>query len=997
MEQPGSEGLAKTAAQEDPRPPSTDPTGRSQLRWSMRVWPSALVWVLGGLVWVLAIAVSAPAAQASFGVSEANFEAGTCVSRECTYASPPGDFFTQAAGHPSWGITSFELNTKGGPLGSEPEGALERVRVDVPPGLAADPQALGEKCPIPTFEAGACPAGSKVGETEMEVFDGLNDLTITGNVYDLDQPPGLPLDFGIDVAPAEPLVNPVHLFLEGHVYWEGDYHEYFEIQHIPREADAAGGLKVQLSVLKSKLLFDGQAGGNFLTLPSVCSTSTTSHLEVRSYEGAVSRTETHTPVGVEGCGNVPFMPTVALSPETSASDTPDGATAVVQVPQHTGAGEINSSDVKDVHVTLSEGMTLDPSAAHGLEPCKGFPCPSSATKLGSVTIETDLPARSLTGSVYLGDPGGGAITGPPYTIYLETSSIYGVTVRLTGTVNPNPSTGRLEVSFDNNPQLPFSELILTMNGGPRAPLANPVTCGSTSVESVFTPYTGGASALTSTPFASSGCPSPAFSLSQSTQESSAAAGAYTSYTFNLTRSDGQQYLSQLYTVLPAGLVGAIPSVTLCGEPQASEGECPSASQIGSANVSAGAGSEPYSFSGPVYMTGPYDGAPYGLSIPIEAVAGPFDLGRVTTRATIGVDPNSGRVIATSSLPTIVGGVPLRVKTLSVTVNRSDFLFNPTNCQALATNSLLTSTLSATQNASSPFQVGDCGALSFKPALSASSSAKTSKVNGASLQVKLTQGAHEANIHSVVASLPTQLPSRLTTLQKACPEATFTANPLACPPLSKVGAVTVTTPVLAGVLSGPAYLVSHGGAAFPNLDLILDDGGVRVILVGNTTIKAGVTTESFASIPDVPVSTFVLTLPLGPDSVLAANGSLCAQPLAMPTVITAQNGAQVKQDTAISVIGCGVRILRRRLVHDTLLLTIQTIAAGRVRAGGNDLRSVSATIRKPATMTLKVPVGPRGQAALGRHRKLELHVRVSFAPAGKGQASSSASTAFTVKR
>jgi hypothetical protein len=949
-------------------------------------------------MWMLALAIATPTARASFGVSEANFEAGTCVSRACTYASPSSDFYTQAAGHPPWGITAFELNTRSGLLGREPEGSLERVRVDVPPGLAADPQALGEKCPVSTFQSGACPAASKVGETEMVVFDGINDLTITGQVYDLDQPAGLPLDFGIDVDPLETVIHAVHLFLEGHVEWEGDYHEYFEINDVPREAELVGGMKVPLSVIKSKLLFDGQAGGNFLTLPSVCSTTTTSHLEVRSYEGAVSTSETHTPVGVEGCANVPFAPTVALTPETSASDTPDGATAVVKVPQHTSAGEINSSDVEDVHVTLPEGMTLDPSAAHGLQACKSLPCPASATKLGSVTIETDLPAKSLSGSVYLGDPTGAPITGPPYTIYLEATSGFGVSVRLQGSVNPNPRTGRLEVSFDGNPQLPFSELSLTLNGGPRAPLANPITCTSASVESAFTPYTGGAGALASTPFASSGCPSPAFSLGQSTQESSAAAGAYTSYTFNLTRSDGQQYLSQLYTVLPAGLLGAIPSVTLCGEPQASKGECTSASQIGSANVSAGAGSEPYSFSGPVYLTGPYDGAPYGLSIPIEAVAGPFDLGRVTTRATIGVDPYSGRVIATSSLPTIVGGVPLRVKALSVTVNKSDFLFNPTNCQALATNSLLTSTLSTTQNASSPFQVGDCGALSFKPALSASSSAKASKVDGASLQVKLTQGAHEANIRSVLASLPTQLPSRLTTLQKACPEATFAANPLACPPLSKVGAVMVTTPVLAGVLTGPAYLVSHGGAAFPNLDLVLDDGGVRVILVGITTIKAGVTTESFASIPDVPVSTFVLTLPLSPDSALAANGNLCAQPLAMPTVITAQNGAQIKQDTALSVIGCGVRIVRRRLVHHTLLLTVQTIAAGRVRVTGNDLRSImSASMRRPSTATLKVPVGPRGLRALRRHRKLALHVRVSFAPSAKGEADSTASTALIVKR
>jgi hypothetical protein len=957
------------------------------LRLSVRVLPSALICAL-------VVAAGAPTAQASFGVSEANFEAGTCVVSSCTYASPHSDFYTQAAGHPPFGITTFRLNSSGG----APEGALKRIRVDVPPGLAADPQAL-EQCEASAFERNACPAESQVGETEMEVFDGLTDLMITGSVYDLKQSPGLPLLFGIEVDPLEQVIHPVHLLLEGHVDWQGDYHEYFEINNVPREGELVAGLRVPLSVLKSKLIFFGNAvhpqGADFLTLPSVCSTSTTSHLEVESYEGAVARTETHTPVGVEGCGRVPFAPTVTLTPETSAADVPDGATAVIGVPQHTGAGEVNSSDVKDLHVTLPAGMTLDPSAAHGLEPCKGFPCPASATTLGSVTIETDLPPHSLTGSLYLGDPGGGAITGPPYTVYLEASSPLGVTVRLTGTVNPDPNSGRVEVSFDGNPQLPFAELIVHTTGGPRAPLANPVVCGVASLESDFSGYSGG-EARPPAALETNGCPSPAFSLSQSTQESSGAAGAYTSYTFNLARSDGQQYLSQLQTVLPPGLVGAIPSVALCAEPQAQDGGCPESSRIGTAAVTVGAGSEPYAFSGSVFLTGPYDGAPYGLSIPVEALAGPFDFGKIVTRARIGVEPYSGRVVASSPLPTIVGGVPLRIKTLSVNVDRSDFLFNPTNCEAMATNSLLTSTFGSTQNASSPFQVGGCSALAFKPSLAASSSAKTSKVNGASLQVNLTQGKHQANIRAVLATLPKQLPARLTTLQKACAEATFAANPLSCPPLSRVGAVTVTTPVLPGVLAGPAYLVSHGGAAFPNLDLVLEDAGVRVILVGNTTIKGGVTTESFPSIPDVPVSTFVLTLPLGSDSALAANGNLCAEPLSMPTVLTAQNGAQLKLATPISVIGCGVTILRRRIVHHTLLLTLQTRGAGRVRVKGNSLKTVSVRLRKAATVTLKVPVQGRGLSALRRHRKLVLAPHVTFTPSAKGEAASSASTTLTVK-
>ncbi len=946
-------------------------------------------------------AMAAPAAEASFGVTESHFEAGTCNVSSCTYSSPTGDFYTQAAGHPPYGITSFELNSKGG----DPEGTLKRVRVDIPPGLAADPEAL-EKCPIASFEAGHCASehpNSLVGTNELTAYAEPSGLFLgttienSAPVYNLEQPPGLPLDFGIEVS-APPLLD-THIFLQGHVDTGGDYHEYFEINEITKEVVAEVGpvkIPTRLAVLKSKLIFKGQAGGNFLTLPSVCSSSTTSYLEVESYEGAISKTETHTPVGVEGCESVPFKPTAALYPETSAADQPDGATTVVKVPQYAGAGEINSSDIDDGHITLPEGMTLNPSAAHGLEACAALPCPA-ASRVGSVTIETDLPPKSLTGGLYLGDPGGGPITKPPFTVYLEATSVYGVTVKLTGTVTPNLSTGRLEASFDGNPQLPFSELILSLNGGPRAPLANPLTCASTSIESFFTPYTGTAAFLSSSPFSTNSCPSPAFALAQSTKSSSGTAGAYTSYTFDLTRPTGQQYLSQLQTVLPPGLVGSIPSVPLCGEPQASLGTCSSASEIGTATVSAGAGSEPYSFSGPVFLTGRYNGAPYGLSIPVNAVAGPFDFGKVITRATIGVDPYSGRVIATSSLPRIVEGVPLRLQDISVAVTRSNFLFNPTNCQEMATNSVFTSTLGSIQNASSPFQVSGCSGLTFKPSLSASTNAKTSKTGGASLQVNLVQGAHEANIRSVVTSLPKQLPSRLTTIQKACPEATFAANPLGCSKESEVGSVAVTTPVLPGVLAGPAFLVSHGGAAFPNLDLVLDDGGVRVILVGNTTIRGGVTTESFPSIPDVPASSFVLTLPTGPHSALGADGSLCAKPLAMPTIITAQSGAQFKQSTPILVAGCGVRIVRRRVVHHTLLLTVQTIGPGRVRVAGKNLKTVSRSLGKGTTVTLKVPLVGRALTAVRRHRRLRLSIRVTFAPQQRGQPGSSASTTLTIKR
>lgn len=976
---------------------------------------------LTGLLCIGTLAAVAPAAQAAFGPE--TFEAGTCVVNSCTYPSVEANHneaFTQAAGHPPWGITKFVMKHSGSSI----EGSsVKRIRVDVPPGLAANPQAPMPKCSVAQFNSNpkGCPAGSEVGTTEMEAVAEplgvpLALPALAGTVYNLEPPAGLPLDFGIAVEPAGELISPIRLFLEGHVDWSGDYHEFFEINEVPKEAEVKVliGVKAPLKVLMSKLNFNGRAGGNFLTIPSICSSTTTSHLELESWTGEKSQTVTHTPVGVEGCDKVPFKPVTSITPANAGYDQPDGATTVVQVPQNTGAGQINTADIKDAHVTLPEGLTLNPAAAHGLESCSAaqvgigtrnpVACPAGS-KVGSVLIETDLPPGSLTGSVYLGSPSGGPITDPPFTIYLvaENSNL-DVSVRLQGTVTPNLTTGSLEVSFADNPQLPFSELRLTLNGGDHAPLANPLSCGALSTNFTFTPYTGSAAVTGSTPFAATGCPaSTPFALSQSTAHSSPNAGAYTSYTFNLARADGQQYLGKLSTTLPAGLVGAIPSVPRCAEAQAQTGSCPTASEIGTATAYVGSGGDPYPFTGPVFLTGPYAGAPYGLSIPIDAKAGPFSLGTIVTRATINVDPHSGRVIAASTLPTIFKGVPLRLRNISVAVDRKNFLFNPTNCGPLATDTVLTSTSGAIQGAlSSAFSVGNCSALAFKPSFSSSANASTNptaaKANGAGLRVNLLQGAHEANIRSVVAQLPKQLPSRLTTLQKACPEATYAASPASCPSGSKVGSATVSTPVLPDKLTGPAYLVSHAAASFPDLDLLLEGDGVHVILEGNTNIKNGITTSTFASIPDVPVSSFVLSLPTGPNSALASiSTKLCSETLVMPTTITAQSGAVIKQNTNIGVEGCTggkgktrLKILSKKIVHNKLVLRVQTFAPGRVSIKNRNLRTTYKHFAKAGKFTIKAPLSRKGVKGQHAH-KLKFKARVGFLPKSKAE---SISVAFT---
>jgi hypothetical protein len=333
--------------------------------------------------------------------------------------------------------------------------------------------------------------------------------------------------------------------------------------------------------------------------------------------------------------------------------------------------------------------------------------------------------------------------------------------------------------------------------------------------------------------------------------------------------------------------------------------------IGHVTAAAGAGPDPFSVTGgKAFLTGPYKGSPFGLAVTISAKAGPFDLGTVVVRSRIDVDPHTSQITITSDpFPTILQGIPLQVRTVNVTVDRPEFLFNPTNCSPLSVNGTVTSTQGTAANVSSRFQAANCATLAFHPSFRVSTQARTSKTTGASLDVKVVSGAGQANIGKTVVSLPKQLPARLTTIQQACPEATFAANPASCPAASAIGVGMATTPILTTPVTGPAYLVSHGGAAFPDVVVILQGEGVTVNLVGGVNIKGGITTATYNGIPDVPIGQFELKMSEGPHSGLAANlpakarGSMCGQKLVMPTTITGQNGAVVKQNTKISVTGC----------------------------------------------------------------------------------------------
>ena len=616
-----------------------------------------------------------------------------------------------------------------------------------------------------------------------------------------------------------------------------------------------------------------------------------------------------------GCAQLAFNPSIAVSPETTRADSPSGYDFDLSVPQDGDPNGRAVAHLRKAVITLPPGVTLDPSVASGLQGCTdeqfgmGAATPQScpdASVLGTTEVDTPVLPAPLFGHAYVGQP----LPGNAYRIFLDVQGD-SLDVKLEGTVTPDPVTGQITATFRNLPQAPFEHFKLHLKGGDTAPLASPPACGQGTTTTALTPWSGNPDAtpraVLTTDFDGHGAacpPSLPFAPSFSAGSSALVAGADTGLSLTLARSDRMQYLGGLSVHLPPGLLGRLASVPLCSTARVSAGTCDASSQVGTVSASAGVGATPFTLPGRVYLARPrLPGSPASLSVVVPAVAGPYNFGEVIVGADVRVD-SDGSITATSDpLPTILQGVPLRIRQIALSVDRPGFMVNPTSCERMSVTATVTSTQGQPSGVSSPFQLADCGVLGFSPSFTVYAAGRTSKRDGASLDVRIAEKPGQANIHKVEVQLPEALPSRLSSLQRACTAAQFASNPAGCPQASDVGTATAVTPLLAHPLTGPAFLVSHGGDAFPDLVIVLQGEGITIELTGNTDIKKGITYSRFETVPDAPISSFELKLPEGPSSALGAYGDLCRRPLAMPTTITAQNGVQIRQSTKIGVTGC----------------------------------------------------------------------------------------------
>jgi hypothetical protein len=781
-----------------------------------------------------------------------------------------------------------------------------------------------------------------------------------------------------------------------------------------------------------------RTGKPFVTLPSACSGPLVTSVHATSWlgetaDGSYESTDlAGNPVGVEGCGALVFEPKVEAGLTTGQGDSPSGLDLDLRQPQHEDASELATANLKDTTIVLPKGVAVNPSASNGLEACssaqvglasvigavpvrfqEGAAHCSDASKLGTVEVTTPLlkdgpegeqVPHVLKGGVYLAkqfdNPFGSLLA---LYIVVEDEQT-GIIAKLAGSIEANPVTGQLTTTFDENPELPLEDIKIHLFSGEHGALTTPVQCGEHALSSTLLPWSEGAAAHPSASLATIGSCSAseaagpeAFSFSAGA--GSSLAGAFSPFVVQISRPDGSQRLGALDLTLPEGLLGKIAGVPYCSDAQIAQAQarshpeegkleqaapsCPVASEVGAVTVGAGSGPDPVYVSGHAYLAGPYKGAPLSLAIITPAIAGPFDLGTVVVRVALNIDANTAQIHAVSDpIPSILDGIPLDVRSVSLNMNRAGFTFNPTSCEALSVTGQAISTLGQATALSNRFQVGGCQNLPFKPSLTASTVGKASKANGASLTVKVAQKPGEANIHKVALTLPTTLPARLTTLQKACTEAQFNTNPAGCPAGSFIGTAKAVTPILSVPLVGPAIIVSHGGAAFPDVEFLLqaDERGsvIQIDLDGKTDIKKGVTYSRFEMVPDAPISSFETSLTQGPHSILGVNlpasakYSLCGQKLSIPTTIAGQNGTQTTQATPLSVTGCSTAVSFTHTVKKrTLTLTVYAPAAGKITATGKGLTTQAKTAKGQENLTITLKQKKAG--------KQNTTVRVAFTP------------------
>jgi hypothetical protein len=853
----------------------------------------------------------------------------------------------QAGGHPDL-TTYFELKEPGAPE------AAKTVVFNTPEGIFGNPNAI-DRCTAADFALNECPVNSQAGIITIRAkYEGDSEKLLgTAPIFDMipqeeetarfqfmaptvDIPIAMPVqvrtadDYGLRFSVTEitqliPLRS-AELTLWGMPALPEHNAERFvkgspdNPSSCPGSEEAACGKTGAVPSIPVRPL---------INYPSVCTgADLVSELEVRSYQSpeTSTRAESSYPAAT-GCEKLTFKPILTAGITTTQTDSPSGLNLRFQVPQVLGFTP-TPSQAKAVIVTLPEGLTINPDAADGQTMCSDADarfdsegpgaCPDQA-KIGTVSLGTPALDGPLIGSIYIGEPK----PGDQYRLFMILSG-FGVNAKLVGSVQPDPTTGRLTARFDDLPLVPFDNYDIHLFASDRGLMATPTHCTQYRVEALFVPWNDVLANQSSEGFfgldsGPGGAPCPSevrpFEPRLVAGAGNPLAGNYSSFHLKLDRDDGDQFLKDLNFKMPPGFTGNLRGIPYCpeqailaaaqnsGRSEQAAPSCPAVSQVGTTNVAAGPGSHPFHAVGKMYLAGPLKGAPLSLAAVTPALAGPYDYGVVVVRVALHVDPLTAQVKAASdTMPQVIGGVPIRMRSIQVNIDRPKFTINPTNCSPMSIDSQGIGDQGTVTDFSSFFHAVNCIGLPFRPKMSVrlTGRPKTARRSrNPQLRFDLRTKAGHANIKSVAVVLPKAFEIDQGNLGNICSEKELLEKQ--CAGRTPLGFASTATPLLDNPLSGPAYAVS-GSGGLPRLAFLLN-GQVNLVPRADTDTANGKLRTTVGVVPDAPIGHFRLVVFGGKNGYLANTRDLCSARPKIKVLYTGQNGKTRSENVKVK-LPCG---------------------------------------------------------------------------------------------
>jgi hypothetical protein len=858
---------------------------------------------------------------------------------------------SQAGGHPDF-ETAFSLQSPGSPE------AAQNVIFNAPRGIFGNSNAIS-RCSAVAFTLDECAPDSQAGLITIyaSYLGNQNYLLGTAPVFDMvpnegetvrfsfispivDIPISIPVtvrtadDYGLrftvsDISQLTPIAG-ARLTIWGFPASPSHEDERFsqgspgEPAGCPKLANATCIIAPTKAILPNNPLTDN---------PTTCSGEPLiTTLEVQTYQDPQhpSKAQASYPP-TSDCARENFNPVLQTGLTTNETDAPSGLDIELGAPQFEGLSA-SPSQIKSSIITLPAGLTINPDAADGQSDCADVEanfasegpahCPNNS-KIGTFAIGSPTLDGPLTGSIFIGEPK----PGNQYRLFMIASG-FGMNIKLIGRFRPDPETGQVTAYFEDLPQLPFESFQLHLFASDRGLMATPTSCTVYTVSADMFPWNASLADETSTKtFGLNSGPHGALCPGQIRPfhprlvagTSNPTSGAFSAFTLRLDRDDGDQYLGKLNFTMPSGLTADLRGLAYCPEPsiaaaalslgrtEQSIPSCPASSQIGTSNVAAGPGSHPFHAIGRMYLAGPFQGAPLSLVAITPALAGPYDYGNVVVRVALHVDPLDAHVVADSeTVPQVIGGIPIRLRSIQVNIDKPNFMINPTNCSPTSVDSQGIGDQGTVTDFSSYFHAVNCHALGFKPRMTMrQTGGPKGTLRGANPEMQFDLITHpgDANIKSLSVTLPSTFAIDQRHLGNICSEKELIEKD--CAGRTAIGKASTVTPLLDQPLSGPVYAVS-GSGGLPRLAFILN-GQVDLLPRAETmTISkngAGLLRTTVPVVPDAPIGHFKLTVFGGKAGYLINTRGLCLRAPVSKVDYTGQNGKTYSQSVKVKA-SCG---------------------------------------------------------------------------------------------